>query len=97
MNLAQKQWWLGTVAAMLLFVSVSQAQTSPKQSAHTNPQSVTTALASLPEADTIIYASPQRILNDAAPKVISQYRHQLGASLNRLILAVDSAVVFAAI
>jgi hypothetical protein len=32
-----------------------------------NPQ---TALASLPEADTLIYVSPQRILNEAAPRVV---------------------------
>jgi hypothetical protein len=29
------------------------------------------ALASLPEADTLIYVSPQRIINEAAPRVIS--------------------------
>ncbi|HKR23169.1 MAG TPA: hypothetical protein VJS17_11270, partial [Pyrinomonadaceae bacterium] len=34
-------------------------------------QSVPTGLASLPEADALIYVSPQRILNDAVPKVMS--------------------------
>lgn len=34
-------------------------------------QSVTTSLASLPDADVLIYVSPQRILNDAAPRVMS--------------------------
>ena len=34
-------------------------------------QSVPTALASLPDADALIYVSPQRILNDAVPKVMS--------------------------
>lgn len=34
-------------------------------------QSVPTALANLPEADALIYVSPQRILNDAVPKVMS--------------------------
>jgi hypothetical protein len=34
-------------------------------------QSPTAALASLPEADAIIYASPQRILNEAAPRVMA--------------------------
>ena len=33
-------------------------------------QSVQTSLASLPEADMLIYVSPQRILNDAAPRVL---------------------------
>src|SRR6185436_3507650 len=34
-------------------------------------QNPSAALASLPEADMLIYASPQRILNDAAPRVMS--------------------------
>lgn len=34
-------------------------------------QSVTTSLATLPEADVLIYVSPQKILNDAAPRVMS--------------------------
>ena len=34
-------------------------------------QSAPTALTSLPEADALIYVSPQRILNDAVPKVMS--------------------------
>ena len=34
-------------------------------------QSVSTALASLPDADVLLYVSPQRILNDAAPKFMS--------------------------
>ena len=33
-------------------------------------QSVTTSLAALPEADALIYVSPQRILNEAAPRVM---------------------------
>lgn len=35
-------------------------------------QSVSTSLASLPEADMLIYISPQRILNDAAPRVMAE-------------------------
>jgi hypothetical protein len=34
-------------------------------------QKVATALASLPEADTLVYINPRRILNDAAPKVVA--------------------------
>ncbi len=33
-------------------------------------QSLPTSLANLPEADVLIYVSPQRILNDAAPKLL---------------------------
>jgi hypothetical protein len=33
-------------------------------------QSLSTSLANLPEADVLIYVSPQRILNDAAPKLL---------------------------
>ena len=36
-----------------------------------SPQNVAAALASLPEADTLIYINPRRILNDAAPKVVA--------------------------
>lgn len=34
-------------------------------------QSASASLASLPEADILIYVSPQRILNDAAPRVVA--------------------------
>jgi len=34
-------------------------------------QSASTSLASLPEADMLIYISPQRVLNDAAPRVMA--------------------------
>ena len=39
--------------------------------ATTFAQSLSASLANLPEADVLIYVSPQRILNDAAPKVLS--------------------------
>src|SRR5215217_5443148 len=45
--------------ALLLLATTALAQ---------NPQA---ALASLPEADVLIYASPQRILNEAAPRVMT--------------------------
>jgi len=35
-------------------------------------QSLSTSLANLPEADMLIYISPQRLLNDAAPRVMSE-------------------------
>ena len=45
--------------AVLSITSVAVAQNSAA------------ALASLPEADAIIYVSPQRILNEAAPRVMA--------------------------
>src|SRR5690349_7593209 len=57
MNVAQLKSWLTAVAAVLLFVSITHAQSQ-------------TTLAQLPEADTIIYLSPQKILNDVAPRVM---------------------------
>ena len=58
------------LVAVLLLATVAQAQTT--QSTHASPsQSVVTSLASLPEADTILFSSPQRILNEAAPKVMA--------------------------
>jgi hypothetical protein len=71
---------------MLLLVSSALAQTVAKQSDSTRQlatlnsqassastitaQSVVGSLSSLPEADTLIYFNPQRILNDAAPKLM---------------------------
>jgi hypothetical protein len=58
------------IVAVLLLATVAQAQTT--QSSHASPsQSIVTSLASLPEADTILFSSPQRILNQAAPKVMT--------------------------
>jgi len=55
-----------------LFLPTSVLAQSTKQLDHaTSVQSATALLATLPEADTIIYLSPQRILNDAAPKVMA--------------------------
>jgi hypothetical protein len=51
-----KLWLLAAITIPFLF-SAAAAQSS--------------SLASLPEADIIIYASPQRILNEAAPKFMS--------------------------
>ena len=69
MYVAQMKLSLAIVAVLLL-ASVAQAQTA--QSSHASPsQSVVTSLASLPEADTILFSSPQRILNEAAPKVMA--------------------------
>jgi len=72
MLVAQIRSWLSFVITILLLASVVQAQSSPTQTAHTSStQATATALASLPEADTLVYASPQKLLNETAPKVLS--------------------------
>jgi len=58
---------LPAVIACLLFTSAAAlAQDSHASTAAM--QSAATALASLPDADVLIYVSPQRILNDALPR-----------------------------
>ena len=57
----------------LVTVSVVLVQTAHAQKAYVKSvpvQSVVNVLSTLPEADVLIYASPQKILNEAAPKVI---------------------------
>src|ERR1700752_914322 len=59
---------LACVIALLAVNNISA------QNAHVRAiptQSAASALANLPEADALIYVSPQRILNDAAPKVMA--------------------------
>ena len=81
-NPLYKLWLTGFIAVSFLISSVAAQTTFSKsdsgQPANSNnssgplstPQSAVTSLASLPEADTLIYISPQRILNEAAPKVM---------------------------
>lgn len=57
MNVAQLKSWLTAVASLLLLVSITHGQSA-------------STLAQLPEADTVIYLSPQKIFNDVAPKVM---------------------------
>src|SRR4051812_9671469 len=72
MLVAQKRSSLTFVFTILLFASVAEAESSPKQTAHaTSTQAAATALASLPEADTLIYANPQKLLNETAPRLLS--------------------------
>jgi hypothetical protein len=71
MPVAQIRLPLAALLTVLLAISIATAQSPQKQSAHSSLQSATTTLASLPEADTIIYTSPQRILTEAAPKFMS--------------------------
>jgi hypothetical protein len=61
LNLRRTSWKLlfVTAFAILSFAPATAAQ------------SLSTSLASLPDADALIYVSPQRILNDAVPRVIT--------------------------
>ncbi|HKV36141.1 MAG TPA: hypothetical protein VJP89_17510 [Pyrinomonadaceae bacterium] len=52
--------WLTAALAIPFLMTAALAQT------------VSTSLASLPEADMLIYISPQKVLNDAAPRVMSE-------------------------
>jgi len=79
-------WLLGAIVIFPLLPSAvaqtvaKQSDSSIGQSASLNSHSSNTttlaapsavsALSSLPEADALIYISPQRILNDAAPKIM---------------------------
>ncbi|HZE71898.1 MAG TPA: hypothetical protein VE135_20505 [Pyrinomonadaceae bacterium] len=66
---------LATTLLLLSVVARAQDQPAPVNSqpvSATVPQAVTAVLAGLPEADTLIYINPQRILNEAAPKVMSE-------------------------
>lgn len=56
-----------TSLKLLLLVAIAVLTLTPDVGA----QSLTTSLASLPEADALIYVSPQRILNEAAPRVLA--------------------------
>ena len=63
-----------------LFVTTAAAQTpqnipahAPVASAAANlPQDVRVMLANLPEADTLIYINPRRIINEVAPRLMSE-------------------------
>ena len=71
MNVAQLKSWVATAFTLVLLVSVARSQSSVQQSAHaTSPQSNVSLLTTLPEADTVVYLSPQKILNEAAPKMM---------------------------
>lgn len=65
---------VGLTLTFLLLTTTAFAQnalTAPTREPAAN-QAILSALATLPEADTLIYLSPQRILNEAAPKLMSE-------------------------
>jgi hypothetical protein len=68
MNVARLNYWLISAASILLLVTLSEAQSPVSQTAYTI--TAQTNLAQLPEADTVIYLSPQKIFNEVAPKVV---------------------------
>ena len=70
MNVAQFKSYVASVLTILVLVTVAHSQSTVQQSAHATPQSNVALLTTLPEADTIVYLSPQKILNEAAPKMM---------------------------
>ena len=71
MNVAQLKTTVALLLTLVLLTSTAAAQ-SNSVAAHSSPpaQNVSTLLASLPEADAIIYSSPQKILNEVAPRIV---------------------------
>ena len=55
-----------TYSKLVFFAALVVVTLAPKAAA----QSLSSSLASLPEADALIYVSPQKILNEAAPRVM---------------------------
>jgi hypothetical protein len=81
----KRAWSLFRVLFVIAFVLATGAQaqesqslaknsgtTSPPASTPATFQEVTAALAKLPEADTLIYINPHRILTEAAPRVLPE-------------------------
>jgi hypothetical protein len=70
---------LTTALVLLSVVALAQDQTTahnlkpgPTTSGASTNQAAASLLSTLPEADSLIYINPQRILNEAAPKVIPE-------------------------
>lgn len=61
--------WFSVIAACLLLASSAIAQTT-NQTLATVKQSAVSQLSTLPESDTVVFISVQRILNEVAPKVM---------------------------
>ncbi|HSB27922.1 MAG TPA: hypothetical protein VLE19_08705 [Pyrinomonadaceae bacterium] len=71
MNVAQLKHLLVALALILLLVPVNQAQSPVTQTSASGVlQTTNSSLPLIPEADTVVYFSPQKILNEVAPKVI---------------------------
>lgn len=70
---------LSVLIMPLTAVTAQESQGTPKNTAATAigpatraTQNSLASLANLPEADTLVYFNPQRILNDAAPRVLAE-------------------------
>jgi hypothetical protein len=62
------------LALLGIFLQATAQTTTLKSYPNASPvatQSVASTLAALPDADTLIYINPRRILNDAAPRVVA--------------------------
>ena len=71
MNVAQLKHLLIALALISLLVSVNQAQSPVTQTGASGVlQTTSSSLPLIPEADTVVYFSPQKILNEVAPKVV---------------------------
>ena len=65
-----KLWLLSFVPVLLLLPTAVLAQDAHAATAMPAVQSVSASLATMPDADVLIYVSPQRILNEAAPRLM---------------------------
>ena len=70
MNVAQLKTTMVLSLAIVFLTSTVNAQVNQTQAHSPSAQNVANLLSSLPEADVIIYSSPQKILNEVAPRVV---------------------------
>src|SRR5262245_53237153 len=61
---------LALLTLALLVFTQANAQTAVRADVSSTNQNLAASLAALPEADTLIYINPRRILNDAMPRVL---------------------------
>lgn len=80
-QIRRRAWSLFPVLFVIAFACATGTRAQESQSLAKNtgpttavvvPQDVTSTLASLPEADTLIYINPHRILTEAAPRVLPE-------------------------
>lgn len=71
MNVAQLKLTAAVLLTLIFLTSTAAAQSNGAAAHSSSPaQNVSALLSSLPEADAIIYSSPQKILNEVAPRVV---------------------------
>ena len=73
--MSKRSLFLSVAITLVLTTAQATAQTTTLNSQPNGTaiasQNIASTLATLPEADTLIYISPRRILNDAAPRVVA--------------------------